>query len=183
MALGFFSRLKEGLSRSTQKLTEQHHRRLQEAPAGRGGAGGTGGDPDRIRPRHRGGAAGDREFPSHALRQGGDRRGGQAVARRGDRGDPDAGGAAAAARSGEAAACRAGGRRQRHRQDHDHRQAGAEFSRTGAAAGAGGRRHVPRGGGGAVADLGRAYRRSGDRRRRERGFGRSRLRRPDARDG
>ena len=140
-------------------------RGLQEAPAGRCGAGGAGGRADRRRPRHRGGTAGDRQLPPLALWHGGDRRGDQAGAGRGDSGDPGAGGAAAAARSGEEAACRAGGRRERHRQDHDHRQDGAELSRAGQAAGAGGRRHVPRGGGGAVADLGRARRRAGDRRR------------------
>ncbi len=54
----FFSRLKEGLSRSTQKLTERHHRGLHEAPAGRRGAGGTGRPADLGRSRHRGRAHG-----------------------------------------------------------------------------------------------------------------------------
>ena len=93
---GFFSRLKEGLSRSTQKLTEGITAVFQQAPAGRRGAGGTGGAADLRRSRHRGGAAGDRRLPPHPLRQGGHRRGDQAGAGRGDRRDPGAGGAAAA---------------------------------------------------------------------------------------
>ena len=44
-----------------------------QAPARRRGAGGAGGAADLGRSRHRGGGAGDRQLPPHALRQGGDR--------------------------------------------------------------------------------------------------------------
>ena len=90
-----------------------------------------------------------------------------------------AGGETSGARSGAQAACGAGGRRQRHRQDDDDRQAGAAVSRRGQARGAGRRRYVPRGGGGAIADLGAAHRRAGDRGRAERRLGRAGVRRAD----
>ena len=182
MALGgFFSRLKEGLSRSTQKLSggitavfkkrrlddealEELEELLISADLGTEAA-----------------RTGDRRVPPHPVRQGSDRRGDQAGAGRGDRRDSGAGRAAVGTRSGAQAARGAGGRRQRHRQDDDDRQAGAAVSRAGQAGGDGGRRHVPRGGGGAIADLGRAHGDAGGGRGAERGLGGAGVRRADAR--
>ena len=79
-------------------------------------------------------------------------------------------------RSGAQAACRAGDRRQRQRQDHDHRQARPPLQGRGPEGDAGGGRHLPRRRRRAAQGLGRSRRRAGDRqghRRRRRG---SRLR-------
>ena len=136
MALGgFFSRLKEGLSRSTQKLTGGITAVFTQAPAGRRGAGGAGGAADRGRPRHRRSRRSviaafrrtrfGKEVTDEEIKQ--------ALA------EEIAAILAPVAKPLELdpalqAACGAGGRRQRHRQDHDHRQAGAAISTSRASA-------------------------------------------------
>ena len=91
------------------------------------------------------------------------------------------GGQAAAARGRAPAARHPGGRRQRHRQDHHHRQARPALVARGQEGHAGGRRHVPRRRHRAAQDLGRAHRRRGGRARRRRRCGRAGLRCAEAR--
>ena len=83
---------------------------------------------------------------------------------------------AAGDRSPVAAVRDPGRRRQRRRQDHDDRQAGAAHQGARAEGDAGRRRHVSRRRGRAVAGLGRAQRRAGDRAGGGRGSRRRRLR-------
>ena len=73
-------------------------------------------------------------------------------------------GQAAALLARAQAAGGAGGRRQRHRQDHDHRQAGRAVARGGPVGDGRGRRHLPRRRGRAAAGLGRARRLPGGHR-------------------
>ncbi len=157
---GWFSRLKAGLARSTAKLTDSvtavfTKRKLDEAAleeleetliaADLGVAA--------SRP-HR------RRLPPDPLRQGGYRRGGEGDAGRGDRRDPRPGRPAPGDRPRPRAACRAGGRRQRHRQDDDDRQARPAVSRPGAEGRLRRRRHLPRRRRRTVAGLGRPHRRT-----------------------
>ncbi len=79
-------------------------------------------------------------------------------------------------RSRPQAACHPRGRRQRHRQDHDHRQARRQAARRGQVGGARRRRHLPRRRHRAAQDLGRAHRRGGRRPRNRRRRRRPRLR-------
>ena len=108
-----------------------HHRHLHQAPARRGSARRAGGAADRRRPRpgHRGQA--DRRARPRPLRQGDRRREEmRELAGRGDRQrilEPVA--QPLVLDPAQKPHRRAGGRRQRHRQDHDHRQAGAALSR------------------------------------------------------
>ena len=81
-------------------------------------------------------------------------------------------------RSGEKAVRHPGRRRQRLRQDHDHRQARGEIPRRRPHGHAGGRRHVPRRRHRSAENLGRAHRRGFHRAR-----GRRRCRRPRLRCG
>ena len=80
------------------------------------------------------------------------------------------------------AACHPGGGRQRHRQDHHHRQARRQADGRRPVGDAGGRRHVPRRRHRAAEDLGRAHRLAGrlleDRRRRGRALPGTPSRRP-----
>ena len=133
MALGgFFSRLKEGLSRSTQKLTEGitavfKKRRLDEAAleeleellisADLGTGGGRGGSIADFRRTRFGKEVTDEEI-RQALAE-------EIAAILAPVARP------LATRPGAEAACGAGGRRERHRQDDDDRQAGAALSRAG----------------------------------------------------
>ena len=156
---------------------EQHRRRLHQAQARRGDAAGPGGRADPRRSRHGDGAARHRCAGVRPLRPRRLRGRGAGDHGRGGREGADAGGAAARARPVAQAACHPGGRRQRHRQDHDDRQARGQAGRRRAEGDAGGRRHVPRRGDRAAEDLGRAHRRAGGRLEARRRCGRPRLRR------
>ena len=156
---GWLSRLRGGLQRTTARLTESvtalfRKRRLDDealeeleetliaADLGLPAA-----------PAHRG------RLPPHPLRQGGHGRGGEGGARRGDRRDPrNPSPSPMEVRPERAPACGAGGRRQRHRQDHHHRQARPAIPRAGPFLRLRRRRHLPRRRRGAAPDLGRAHR-------------------------
>ncbi len=164
MALGFFSRLKEGLSRSTQKADGRPHRVLHQAHAGRCGAGGAGGAAARRRSGAASGIQHRREFPPQPLRPRCHGRRGEAVAGGGDRRHPRPRGPAAGHRPGASPACRAGRGVNGTGKTTTIGKLALQYREQGAASDAGGRRHLPRRGRRAVAGLGRAHRRPGDRR-------------------
>ena len=127
-----------------QARHREHHRPLHQEEARPADARRAGGRADPGRPRRQRRRAPGREARQGAFRQGSDGRGGACGLRRRHRRDPAAGGDLACHRSGEEAARRAGDRRQRQRQDHDHRQARQPLQGRGPQGHAGRRRHLPR---------------------------------------